>query len=115
MEQDRRNGIQRGAVGDVGARVAEDADDPICHRPAFPRQVVRQTVGGIDEGRQHDRFLGQFCRAKDLQLKGNKNPPSVVGSLIYPQELRTHLIHHIPVEAIQHRFSDVVLGAECRP
>lgn len=69
MQENGGDGVERWTVGDVGAGVAEHAHNSIRHRSAFLREMIWQTMGGIDEGRQHDGLLGKFCRSEYLRKK----------------------------------------------
>lgn len=67
VQQSSRDGVQAGAVRDVGARVAEDRDHAVGHGPALAGQVVPEAVGRLHERRQHDRLVRQLHCAENLR------------------------------------------------
>lgn len=57
MQQQRRDRIQRGTVGDVRTRVRQHGDDAIGDGASLARQMIGQAVRRVNERRQHDRLL----------------------------------------------------------
>lgn len=68
MQENSGDRVEGGAVGDVRAGIAEHAYNSIRHRSSLLREMVWQTMGGIDEGRQHDGLFRQFCCAENLEV-----------------------------------------------
>lgn len=66
MQKYRCNGIQYWTIGNIGTVVAQHIHNAIGDGPARAGQVIRQTVGGVHKGGQHDRLLRELRGAKDL-------------------------------------------------
>lgn len=67
VQQSGCDGVQAGAVRDVGARVPQHGDHAVCHGPALAGQVVAEAVRRLHEGRQHDRLVRQLHCAENLR------------------------------------------------
>lgn len=66
MQQRSGDGVERRTVRDIGTGIAEDRDHTVGDGPAFAGQVVAEAVGGLHEGRQHDRLVGKLHCAEHL-------------------------------------------------
>lgn len=66
MQQCSGNGVEAGAVRDVGAGVTEHGDHAVRDRAPLAGQVVSETVSRFHKWREHDRLVRQLHGAEHL-------------------------------------------------
>lgn len=69
MKQCRSDGVQAGAISDVGAGVAQHGDDAVRDRTPLAGQVVAETVRRLHKRWQHDRLVRQLHCTEHLVYK----------------------------------------------